>query len=99
MVRMVRLNACERTYPMVKRFILAVILAALLSGCSKLTQENYDKLKMGMEYKEVVSILGKPDNCSDTLIARSCMWGNEQKNITVSFIGDKVIIYTSKSIK
>ena len=84
---------------MVKRFIFIVALATLVTGCSKLTQENYDKLKMGMEFNEVVSILGKPDNCSDTLLAKSCMWGNEQRNITVSFIGDKVIIYTSKSIR
>ena len=84
---------------MVKRFIFLVTLATLLSGCSKLTQKNYDRLKMGMEYKEVVSILGKPDNCSDALVAKSCMWGNEKKNITVNFIGDKIILYSSKSIK
>lgn len=84
---------------MVKRYIFLAILATLIFGCSRLTQENYDKLKMGMEYKEVVSLLGKPDNCSNTLVAKNCMWGNEQKNITVSFIGDQIILYSSKSIK
>ena len=84
---------------MVLRCMLLVTLAALLFGCSKLTQENYDKLKVGMEYREVVAILGKPDSCSDTLVARSCMWGRDRKNITVNFLGDKVIIYTSRSIK
>lgn len=84
---------------MLKRSVFLIALITLLVGCSKLTRENYDKLAMGMGYEEVVSILGKPDNCSDTLFAKSCMWGNERKNITVNFIGDKVILYTSKHIK
>ena len=84
---------------MMKRLILLVTLAAMLSGCSRLTQENYGKLKVGMGYDEVVALLGKPDNCSDTLMAKSCMWGNEQKNITVNFIGDTTILYSSRNIK
>jgi hypothetical protein len=71
----------------------------MLSGCSKLTMENYSKIKMGVEYSEVVNILGKPDNCSDALFVRNCVWGNEQKNITVNFVGDKVLLVTSKNIK
>ncbi|HLO25400.1 MAG TPA: DUF3862 domain-containing protein [Geobacteraceae bacterium] len=84
---------------MVTRCIFLVTLTTLFFGCSKLTQENYDKLKVGMEYREVVSILGKPDSCSDTLVAKNCVWGSDRKNITVNFLGDKIIIYTSRSIK
>ena len=71
----------------------------MLVGCSKLTMENYTKIKMGMEYSKVVKILGKPDSCSEALFARSCTWGNDQKYITVNFVGDKVILFTSKNIK
>lgn len=46
---------------MAKRGILLIVLATLLIGCSKLNKENYDKLKVGMGYEEVVAILGKPD--------------------------------------
>ncbi len=84
---------------MLKRYIFLAALATLIFGCSRLTQDNYDKLKMGMDYNEVVSLLGKPDNCSETLGAKKCIWGNEQKNITVSFLGDKIILHSSKSIK
>jgi len=84
---------------MIKRIILLVALVSLISGCTRLTRENYEKLNMGMGYEEVVSILGKPDSCSDTLVTKSCMWGDEQKNITVSFIGNKIMLYSSKSIK
>ncbi len=76
-----------------------IILTALLVGCNKLTVANYDKLKVGMGYNKVVSILGKPDTCLDTLGTKGCTWGNEQKSITVSFLRNKVIFYQSRNIK
>ncbi|HEY6837898.1 MAG TPA: DUF3862 domain-containing protein [Geobacteraceae bacterium] len=84
---------------MIKRCLCLVALVILLGGCSKLTKKNYDKLKMGMAYDEVVAILGKPDNCSGALVAKNCVWGDEHKNITVNFIGDRVILYLSKNIE
>ena len=80
---------------------LATVLTVLtmLCACSKLTMENYRKLKVGLGYGEVVKILGKPDSCSEAMIAKNCVWGNEQKNITVNFMGDKVLFFTSKNIK
>jgi hypothetical protein len=81
------------------RLIVALSLLVMLLGCSKLTQENYAKIKTGIEYTEVVKILGKPDSCSEALFVKSCVWGNEQKNITVNFVGDKVILSTSRNIK
>jgi len=81
------------------RVIIALSLLAMLVGCSKLTVENYSKIKMGIEYSEVVMILGKPDNCSETLFVRNCVWGNEQRNITVNFVGGKVALFSSKNIK
>ena len=84
---------------MIKRCTLCLVFLVLLAGCSKLSQKNYEKLKVGMEYEEVVKILGKPDNCAGALFAKNCTWGNEQKNITISFVGDKVVIYASKNLK
>ena len=81
------------------RLIIALVSLAMILGCSNLTMENYAKIKMGLSYSEVVNILGKPDNCSEALFVRSCIWGNEQKNITVNFVGDKVMLFTSKNIK
>lgn len=82
-----------------QRLVLLVVLATFLVGCSKLTRENYGKLKVGMEYEEVVNILGKPDECTEALFAKNCTWGSERKNITVNFIGGKVMLYASKNIK
>lgn len=81
------------------RMIILLALIAMLPGCSKLTMDNYAKIKTGLAYSEVVAILGKPDNCSEALFVKSCVWGNEQKNITVNFIGDKVMLSASNNLK
>ncbi len=79
--------------------IFLIMLATLLVGCNKLTKANYDRLKIGMGYNKVVSMLGKPDTCLDTLGTKGCTWGDEQMNITISFLRNKVILYQSKNIK
>jgi len=73
--------------------------AFMLAGCSKLTMDNYTKVKTGLEYSQVVAIIGKPDSCSEALFVKSCIWGNEQKNITVNFVSDKVMLTTCRNIK
>jgi len=83
----------------VVRLITALSLLVMLLGCSKLTMENYSKIRMGLEYPEVVGILGKPDICSEALFVRNCVWGNEAQNITVNFAGGKVILFSSRNIK
>jgi hypothetical protein len=83
---------------MTKYGVLLITVAALLVGCNKLSKANYDKVKVGMEYDEVVEIFGKPDSCSDTLVVKGCMWGDERKNVNIGFIDDKVIFYKSTNI-
>lgn len=81
------------------RVIVLLVLVAMLMGCSKLTVDNYARIKTGIEYSEVVGILGKPDSCSEALFVKSCTWGDEQRNITVNFVSDKVILSSSRNIK
>ena len=75
-----------------KLIIMALLLYLVLFGCSKLNRENYDKIKVGMDYPEVVSIIGDPDKCDAIMGSKNCVWGNENKNITINFIGDKVFV-------
>lgn len=74
-------------------------LAVWLAACSKLTVENYDKLKVGMPYTEVKQLLGTPERCSDVLGVKSCTWGDDQRHITVNFIGDQVVIFNAENIR
>jgi len=82
-----------------KRLFLIVGCALLLTACTKVTKANYDRLKVGMTYDEVVKILGKPGSCDEAMIARSCRWGNERRSITVNFIGSQVILFTGQGLR
>ena len=81
-------------------FMLAPLATLLfIAGCSKATTENYDKLKMGMDYSEVTALLGSPDNCKESMGTKSCSWGNEAKNIKVNFLADKTVVFSRTGIK
>jgi hypothetical protein len=77
---------------------VALLLLAGLLGCSKVNRENYDKIKAGMEYKQVISIIGEPDKCDAALGIKTCVWGNETKNITISFIANDVFVTSMKGL-
>lgn len=87
------LSSASKTIAIV--LTLAVFTAL---GCSKLTQENYDKLSVGMEYQEVLKILGDPDECKSLLNAKNCIWGDASKNITIKIVADKVVFLSSSGL-
>ena len=78
-------------------FVVSSLLFCL--GCSRVTQENYDKLSVGMDYAEVVKILGEPSECKSILNAKNCTWGDSSKRITVKLIANKVVFLTSEGLK
>jgi len=84
---------------MIKRLSYSLFLIPfLLMGCNKLTVENYDKIKAGLPYADVISILGKPAACDDILGIKNCKWGDETHKITVSFMGEKVVLTSAENI-
>ncbi len=80
---------------------LLVILSVLtLTACSKVTAENYDKLKLGMSMEEVEAVIGSADNCSETLGTKSCIWGDEKNSyIKVSFVADNAATFSKGGLK
>lgn len=79
--------------------MLAVATLLVVVGCSsKLTTENYDKLKMGMTYDEVVATLGKADECSGAMGLKNCRWGDDKRQIVVNFANEKVILFAGKGL-
>jgi hypothetical protein len=79
--------------------VLCMGLLLTLLGCSKLTLENYNQIKVGMNYDEVTQLIGPPDKCDDVMGLRSCTWGDEKGSVSVSFAGDKVLLYSSSNLK
>ena len=84
---------------MTSKTVLSMGLLLMLLACSKLTLENYNKIQVGMSYDEVVKLIGKPEKCDDVMGLRNCTWGNEQRSINVSFAGEKVLFFSSNSLK
>ncbi len=77
---------------------LVMFTVFFLTACSKVSQENYAKLKTGMSQAEVESILGSADMCTETLGTKTCTWGNESKNIMVNFVGDATLVISNKGL-
>ncbi|MCP4023112.1 MAG: outer membrane protein assembly factor BamE [Desulfobacteraceae bacterium] len=78
--------------------MVGFLLFVSLVGCTKLNQDNYNKIKVGMDYPQVIQIIGKPDKCDAALGTKGCIWGNDQKNITIQFIADKVVFSSMKGL-
>ena len=81
------------------RSLVATSLVLLLLGCSKLTLENYDQIGVGMGYDDVTQLIGPPDRCDDVLGVRNCLWGDEKRSVQVSFVGGKVLLFSSSNLQ
>ena len=79
--------------------LLILSLCFIVTACGNLTQENYDKIKVGMSYQEVEKILGSNPICDSAMGIKSCTWGTAEKHIKVQFVADKVALHSAKGIK
>lgn len=80
-----------------KKLIAASIFAIALTGCSKLSVENYEKLEMGLSKDEVVAIIGTASECSEPVLnSFSCEWKSGEKSVTVKFVGGVVGFYSKE---
>jgi hypothetical protein len=82
-----------------KVLITVIIFVSLFTlACSKVTQENYEKIKLGMAYEEVVDILGRAQECGSSIGMTNCRWESNGKYIRVQFIADKVVLFSAKGL-
>ncbi len=80
----------------------ATIVLALfaLAACSnKVSLENYGRLRTGQSYDEVKQILGDPARCDEALGIRTCVWGDEQRGISVNFVAGQVMLLSARNLK
>lgn len=78
--------------------VLCGAIGLSASGCSKVTNENYARIETGMDYDEVVAVLGAPDEVTDAMGTKSAVWGRAPKTISVKFIADKVVFRSAKGL-
>ena len=75
---------------------MIVLFSLCLAACgaSRLTQENFDKIRTGMTQAEVTAILGEPRSSSvDVAIffGTASTWKNDGTTITIQFANGKVV--------
>jgi hypothetical protein len=83
----------------VSSMLLIAALCFVIVACGNLTQQNYEKIKVGMSYQEVEKILGSNPTCDSALGMKSCTWGTAEQHIKVQFVADKVTLYSAKGLK
>jgi len=77
---------------------IIIFVSLFILACSKVTQENYEKIKLGMSYEEVVDILGKAQESGSSIGMTNCRWESNEKYIKVQFIADKVVFFSAKGL-
>jgi len=76
--------------------LLAVAALVLVTACSRLTEDNLDKIQNGMTTTDVKAILGEPTT-SDTSNALGIVTGTtytyhtSKADVKIIFVNDKVI--------
>jgi hypothetical protein len=83
--------------PRLGRALLVGLLIVSLVGCagSKITKENFDRIKLGMTQEEVQRILGPPTEASGIEIpvfsGTMSKWAQGDTVISVQFVNGKVV--------
>lgn len=80
----------------IRAAVSALLFATLLAACgNRISLENYNKLKTGQSYDEVVKIVGDPTRCDEALGIRACTWGDEKRGFSANFVADKVLLLSA----
>ena len=76
-----------------------LVAVFLLAACSKLTMENYGRLKIGQSYDEIVAVLGQPTRCDELLGVRQCQWGDDTRNIKIGSAANTALTLAATNLK
>ena len=74
--------------------LLALTAALLIAGCSRVTQENFLKVRDGMTEEEVIALLGRPNESNSVNLlgvsGTSSRWVAGDAVISIQFVNGKV---------
>ncbi len=77
------------------RTVLLLTVVAALAACSKLTEDNLQKVHNGMTSADVKAILGEPTSSnSGNLLGISgttFVYHTDKSDVTINFVNDKVV--------
>ncbi len=78
----------------IRALAVALALVAATAACSKITEENFNKVRDGMAEPEVLALLGTPTESSSISLlgisGTASKWVAKDAVITVQFVNGKV---------
>jgi len=76
------------------RNLSILLFYIFLVACSRVTEDNYNRIESGMEETAVIKILGEPDKSSSMgigpLSGKSSVWDDGKVRISIQFFNGKV---------
>ncbi|MET4693188.1 hypothetical protein [Endozoicomonas lisbonensis] len=82
-----------------KPFLAGLVVVASVAGCTHINQDAFSQLDAGMSIEDVEGILGKPESCRDQLGRLECIWRDKDREIRVSYIDQKVVVYSASGLQ
>ena len=84
----------------IRFMVLLATLILLLSGCSKLTKANYEKIEMGMVKSDIEIVLGPADWCDKLYGTFTCIWGDpDGQHIEIKFILGRASVFSHDGLE
>ncbi len=81
-----------------QKWLLASLLV-LITACSYVSPETYGRLDVGMTMEDVEGILGNPTHCENRLGARECVWKKGGREIRVSYVDGRVVVFSQSGLE
>lgn len=84
-----------RYYRKISSF-LVLISCIILFSCSRVSQENFNRLNQNMTMQEVIQILGEPTSSESVDIAgisgTASIWRSDKAEINIQFLNNKLLM-------
>lgn len=86
-----------------KNIFILIVMIITLTACTQVTEENYNKVQVGMTMSQVTAILGPPSNTESVnflgFSGTTAVWKTQSTEITILFFNDKVQVKGLKQVQ
>lgn len=93
----------KKLYQAAQICLLIFSVIVILSACTQVTEDNFNKVQVGMTLEQVTAILGPPTSTDSVnfmgFSGTTAVWKTQDAEITVLFFNDKVQVKGFKQVE
>src|SRR3990167_9726010 len=86
----------DKLIKITSKILATACICLAITACSRISQENFNKVRPNMTMNEVTTILGTPTSSESIDIGgvsgTSAVWQKDDMVITIQFLNDKVLL-------